>query len=150
LAVGGRESRPGFDTLHTHRREPGLEEKETIRAGTEAAAAGGFTTICCMPNTEPALDTAAAIEFVLRTARIGARVRVYPIGAITRGRKGRQLAEMAELAEAGAVAFSDDGDCGADAGMMRHALEYSLIVRRPIIQHAEDKSLSGGGQMNEG
>jgi len=103
-----------------------------------------------MPNTEPALDTAAAIEFVLRTARIGAKVRVYPIGAITRGRKGRQLAEMAELGEAGAVAFSDDGDCVADAGVMRHALEYSLIVRRPIVQHAEDKSLSAGGQMNEG
>src|SRR5205085_2642452 len=123
---------------------------ETIETGTQAAAAGGFTSLCCMPNTEPALDTAAAIEFVLRTARVGGHVRVYPIGAITKGRKGKQLAEMAELADAGAVAFSDDGDCVADSGVMRHALEYSLIVRRPIVQHAEDKGLTAGAQMNEG
>jgi dihydroorotase len=103
-----------------------------------------------MPNTEPALDTAAAIEFVRRTARVAGLVRVYPIGAITRGRKGTQLAEMAELAEAGAVAFSDDGDCVTDSGVMRHALDYSLIVRRPIVQHAEDRALSSGGVMNEG
>jgi len=141
---------PGFVDLHTHLREPGFEEKETIRTGSEAAAAGGFTTVCCMPNTEPALDTAAAIEFVCRTARTASLVRVYPIAAITRGRKGRELTEMAELAAAGAVGFSDDGECVEDAGVMRHALEYSLIVRRPIIQHAEDKTLSAGGEMNEG
>jgi dihydroorotase len=141
---------PGFVDLHTHLREPGFEERETIRSGTEAAAAGGFTTLCAMPNTEPALDTAAVAEFVRRAARTTGVVRVYPIGAITRGRKGRHLAEMAELAEAGAVAFSDDGDCVVDSGVMRRALEYSLIVRRPIVQHAEDKSLSAGGQMNEG
>jgi dihydroorotase len=141
---------PGFVDLHTHLREPGFEEKETIRTGTEAAAAGGFTTVCAMPNTEPALDTAAAIEFVVRTARVAGIVRVYPIGAITRGRKGRQLVEMAELAEAGAVAFSDDGDCVQDSAVMRRALEYSLLVRRPIVQHAEDRSLSAGGLMNEG
>ena len=141
---------PGFVDLHTHLREPGFEERETIRTGTEAAAAGGFTSVCAMPNTEPALDTAAAIEFVLRTARVTGRVRVYPIGAITRGRKGRELTEMAELVEAGAVAFSDDGDAVADAGVMRHALEYSLIVRKPVVQHSEDKALTAGAQMNEG
>ncbi|HEV2125487.1 MAG TPA: dihydroorotase, partial [Chloroflexota bacterium] len=141
---------PGFVDLHTHLREPGFEYKETIASGTEAAAAGGFTTVCAMPNTEPALDTAAAIEFVRRSARVTGRVRVYPIGAITRGRKGKQLSEMAELTEAGAIAFSDDGDCVADTGLMRSALEYSLVVRRPIVQHPEDKALSGGGQMNEG
>ncbi|MBI3971732.1 MAG: dihydroorotase [Chloroflexi bacterium] len=141
---------PGFVDLHAHLREPGFEHKETIRSGTEAAVAGGFTSVCCMPNTEPALDTAAAIEFVRRTARAAGLARVYPIGAITRGRKGRELSEMAELAAAGAVAFSDDGDCVHDTGVMRHALEYSLIVRRPIVQHAEDKSLSAGGQINEG
>ncbi|MGH2350325.1 MAG: dihydroorotase, partial [Chloroflexota bacterium] len=141
---------PGLVDLHAHLREPGFEEKETIRTGTEAAAAGGFTSVCCMPNTEPALDTAAAIQFVQRTARATGVVRVYPIGAITRRRQGRELAEMAELAEAGAVAFSDDGDCVTDSALMRHALEYSLIVRRPIVQHAEDKSLSQGGMMNEG
>jgi dihydroorotase len=141
---------PGLVDLHTHLREPGFEEKETIRSGTMAGAAGGFTTVCCMPNTEPALDTAAALQFVLRTARATGAVRVYPIGAVTRGRKGKALAEMAELAEAGAVAFSDDGDCVADGALMRHALEYSLIVRRPIVQHAEDKALSHEGAMNEG
>jgi dihydroorotase len=141
---------PGLVDLHTHLREPGFEEKETIRSGTMAAAAGGFTTVCCMPNTEPALDTAAAVQFVLRTARATGAVRVYPIGAVTQGRKGKALAEMAELAEAGAVAFSDDGDCVADGALMRHALEYSLIVRRPVVQHAEDKALSHGGAMNEG
>lgn len=141
---------PGFVDLHTHLREPGFEEKETIQTGSAAAAAGGFTTLCCMPNTEPALDTAAALEFVRRTARVTAAVRVYPIAAITRGRKGGELVEMAELAQVGAVAFSDDGDCVMDSAVMRHALEYSLIVHRPIVQHAEDKSLSKGGQMNEG
>ena len=141
---------PGFVDLHTHLREPGYEDKETIHSGTLAGAAGGFTTLCCMPNTEPTLDTAAAIQFVLRTARATGAVRVYPIGAITQGRKGKALAELAELSAAGAVAFSDDGDCVADGALMRHALEYSLIVRRPIVQHAEDRSLSHGGAMNEG
>jgi dihydroorotase len=150
IDAGGLVVTPGFVDLHTHLREPGFEEKETIESGTRAAAAGGFTTLCCMPNTEPALDTAAALQFVLRSARATGVVRVYPIGAVTRGRKGRQLAEMAELSAAGAVAFSDDGDCVTDGAMMRHALEYSLIVRRPIVQHAEDKSLSHGGSMNEG
>jgi dihydroorotase len=150
IEAGGLLVTPGLVDLHTHLREPGYEEKETIRTGTEAATAGGFTTLCCMPNTEPALDTAAAIEFARRTARVSGLARVYPIGAITRGRKGREITEMAELADAGAVAFSDDGDCVADSAVMRHALEYSLVVRRPIVQHAEDKGLSAGGVINEG
>ena len=141
---------PGLVDLHAHLREPGFEYKETIESGTRAAAAGGYTTVCCMPNTEPALDTAAAVEFVRRTAKSKGYVRIYPIGAITKGRKGKQLAEMAELADAGAVAFSDDGDCVENSAMMRSALEYSLIVRRPVIQHAEDKALTAGAQMNEG
>lgn len=141
---------PGLVDIHTHLREPGQEHKETIRTGTEAAAAGGFTTLCCMPNTEPALDTAPAIEYVVRMARIAGIVRVYPIGAITRGRLGKTLADMGELAAAGAVAFSDDGNCVTDSAVMRHALEYSVAVRRPVVQHAEDTALSDGGQMNEG
>ena len=141
---------PGLVDLHAHLREPGYEYKETIESGTQAAAAGGFTTVCCMPNTEPALDTAAAVDYVRKTARVTGYVRVYPIAAITRGRKGQQLTEMAELADAGAVAYSDDGDCVQDSGVMRSALEYSLIVRRPIVQHAEDKALTHGAQMNEG
>ena len=141
---------PGLVDLHAHLREPGFEYKETIETGTQAAAAGGFTTVCCMPNTEPALDTAAAIDYVRKTARATGYVRVLPIGAITRGRKGQRLTEMAELTDAGAVAFSDDGDCVQDSAVMRSALEYSLIVRRPIIQHAEDKALTQGAHMNEG
>lgn len=150
IEAGGLVVTPGLVDLHAHLREPGFEEKETLQTGTQAAAAGGFTTVCCMPNTEPVIDTAAVVEFVRRTARVTGTVRVYPIAAITRGRKGRELTEMAELADAGAVAFSDDGDCVTDSGVMRHALEYSLVVRRPIVQHAEDKSLSDGGVMNEG
>lgn len=150
IAAAGLVVTPGLVDLHTHLREPGFEDKETIRSGTLAAVAGGFTSVCCMPNTEPTLDTAAAIQFVQRTARAAGVARVYPIGAITRGRKGRELAELAELAEAGAVAFSDDGDCVMDGAVMRHALEYSLIVRRAVVQHAEDTSLSAGGVMNEG
>ena len=141
---------PGLVDLHAHLREPGYEYKETIETGTQAAAAGGFTTVCCMPNTEPALDTASAVDYVRKTARVSGYVRVHPIAAITRGRKGKQLTEMAELADYGAVAFSDDGDCVQDSGVMRNALEYSLIVRRPIVQHAEDKALTEGAQMNEG
>lgn len=141
---------PGLVDLHAHLREPGYEYKETIETGTQAAAAGGFTTVCCMPNTEPALDTASAVDYVRKTARVTGYVRVHPIGAVTRGRKGTQLTEMAELAELGAVAFSDDGDCVQDSGVMRNALAYSLIVRRPIVQHAEDKALTAGAQMNEG
>ncbi|MEX0762180.1 MAG: dihydroorotase [Dehalococcoidia bacterium] len=141
---------PGFIDLHTHLREPGLEHKETIATGASAAARGGFTTVCAMPNTEPAQDSASVIEDVLRRAASGAAVRVLPIGAITVGRRGKTLAPLAELAEAGAVGFSDDGDPVADANIMRQALSYAGDLGLPIINHAEDKSLVRGGVMNEG
>lgn len=141
---------PGFIDLHCHLREPGYEAKETIATGTAAAAAGGFTTVCCMPNTLPVLDTAPVLESLARTVAAQGIVRVYPIAAITREQAGRALVEMAELAEAGAVGFSDDGACLTDSGVMRRALEYSLLVRRPIIQHAEDPALSHHGVMHEG
>jgi len=108
---------PGFVDLHCHLREPGFEHKETIASGTLAAACGGFTTVCCMPNTEPPVDSAAVVEFILRTARSQGQVRVLPIGCVSRGRAGKELAEMGDLAEAGAVAFSDDGSPVADAAL---------------------------------
>ncbi len=141
---------PGFIDLHCHLREPGYEDKETIATGTAAAAAGGFTTVCCMPNTLPVLDTAPTLEALKRTVAAEGAVRVYPIAAITRAQAGRELVEMVELAETGAVGFSDDGFCVTDSGVMRRALEYSLLVRRPIIQHAEDPALSHHGVMHEG
>ena len=141
---------PGFIDLHCHLREPGYEAKETIATGTAAAATGGFTTVCCMPNTLPVLDTAPVLEALTRTVAAQGVVRVHPIAAITRGQAGRELVEMAELAEAGAVGFSDDGACLTDSGVMRRALEYSLLVRCPIIQHAEDPALSHHGVMHEG
>lgn len=141
---------PGFIDLHCHLREPGYEAKETIATGTAAAAAGGFTTVCCMPNTLPVLDTAPVLEALTRTVAAQGVVRVHPIAAITREQAGRELVEMAELTEAGAVGFSDDGACLTDSGVMRRALEYSLLVRRPVIQHAEDPALSHHGVMHEG
>ncbi len=141
---------PGFVDLHTHLREPGFEYKETIATGTAAAAAGGFTTVCAMPNTNPPLDSRAAVESVLREAEASARVRVLPIGCITRGRAGKELAPAGELADAGVVALSDDGDAVADPSLMRHALEYSTAFGLPISQHCEDPSLVRDGHMHEG
>lgn len=141
---------PGFVDLHTHLREPGFEHKETIATGTLAAARGGFTTVCAMPNTMPPLDSRAAVESVLREAEAAAYVRVLPIGCITHGREGRQLAPAGELAQAGVVALSDDGDAVADAALMRHALEYSTAFALPISQHCEDPALVRDGHMHEG
>lgn len=140
---------PGFVDIHTHLRQPGFEHKETIASGTRAAARGGFTTVCAMPNTEPPADTAATIEFVLRTAQTEGAVRVLPIGCVTKGRQGKELAELADLAAAGAVAFSDDGAPVADAHLMRRALEYASMLALPVIDHCEALSLSGG-TMHEG
>lgn len=140
---------PGLVDIHTHLRQPGFEHKETIATGTLAAARGGFTTLCAMPNTEPAADTAATIEFVLRAAQVEGAVRVLPIGCVTRGRQGKELAELAELAAAGAVAFSDDGAPVADAHLMRRALEYASMLALPVIDHCQEPSLSGG-VMHEG
>ncbi|MGH2363247.1 MAG: dihydroorotase [Chloroflexota bacterium] len=141
---------PGFVDLHCHLREPGLEHKETIRTGTAAAAAGGFTTLCCMPNTEPAIDTLATLRLVQDTARTEGAVRVLPIAAATRGRAGSELTDMAELAGAGAVAFSDDGNPVADSRLMRLALEYAASFGRPVIDHCEDPRLTAGAAMHEG
>ena len=126
LEAGGLIVTPGFVDLHVHLREPGEEHKETVVSGTAAAARGGFTSVCAMPNTHPPADTAAVIIEVLAAAR-GASARVFPLGAITRGRAGRELAELDDLRAAGAVAFSDDGAGVADAAVARRAFEYAAI-----------------------
>lgn len=141
---------PGFIDFHCHLREPGFEDKETIATGTRAAAAGGFTTICCMPNTNPPLDNQASIHYVKEATRAKGTVRVLPIGCITKRRKGEELVEMAELAEAGAIGFSDDGDPVLNSRIMCMAMDYSRTLGLPIIDHCEDKELSNGGLMNDG
>jgi dihydroorotase len=140
---------PGFVDLHTHLREPGYEYKETIETGTQAAARGGFTTVCAMPNTDPPMDSRATIDYVRQRAAATGVVRVLPIGCVTRDRAGQQLAELGELAAAGCVGFSDDGAPVADAAIMRRALEYASGFGLPVIDHCEDPVL-GGGVMHEG
>jgi len=141
---------PGFIDLHCHLREPGFEDKETIATGTKAAAIGGFTTVCCMANTEPPLDNAASVDWVKQKASKDSLVGVLPIGCITKGRKGEELNDMAGLAEAGVLAFSDDGDPVASSQLMRRAMEYSRDLGLPVIDHCEDKTLSDNGIINEG
>lgn len=141
---------PGFIDLHCHLREPGFEDKESIATGTMAATAGGFTTICCMPNTNPPIDCRATVEYVKEKAAQANNVRVLVFGCVSKGRKGEELSEMADLAEAGAAAFSDDGSPVSRGSLMRHALEYSQVFDLPIIDHCEDLGLSAGGVMNEG
>lgn len=141
---------PGFVDLHTHLREPGLEYKEDIESGTRAAARGGFTTVCAMPNTEPAMDNRSIIEHVLREAGARGSVRVLPIGAVSKGRGGHELAELGDLADAGCVAFSEDGAPVWDATLMRRALEYANGLGLAIIDHCEDQSLAKDAVMHEG
>jgi dihydroorotase len=141
---------PGFIDLHTHLREPGFEDSETIASGARAALRGGFTTICAMPNTEPAIDSPGLIAEIVARGRAAAAARVLPIATITRGRAGRELSDLNELAAAGAVAFSDDGAPVADARLFRHALEYARTRDLLIIEHAQDMELSGKGVMHEG
>jgi dihydroorotase len=141
---------PGLIDLHTHLREPGQEYKEDIATGTRAAAAGGFTAVCSMPNTVPPNDTRAVTELILRRAGEVGVVRVYPVGAISKGLKGESLAEMGELREAGCVAVSDDGHPIMNAELMRRAMEYARTFDLTIVQHCEDLTLSAGGAMNEG
>lgn len=141
---------PGLVDMHVHLREPGFEYKETIKTGTAAAVRGGITSVCCMPNTNPVNDNSSVTEFIrMQTIQEGS-CSVFPVGAITKGQKGEELAEFTMMYEAGCVAFSDDGSPVADALMMRRALEYSRVLNVPIISHCEDLSLSAGGVMNEG
>jgi dihydroorotase len=141
---------PGFVDLHVHLREPGREDVETIATGARAAVAGGFTSVCAMPNTDPVTDNQAAVGFIVSQARRAGTARVYPIGAVSLGQKGEQLAEFGELVAAGAVGVSDDGHPVATAHLMRTALEYALTFGIPVIDHCEDVSLSAGGSMHEG
>jgi dihydroorotase len=141
---------PGFVDLHVHLREPGFEYKETIASGTAAAAAGGFTTVCAMANTDPVSDDAPTVAFVVRRARETGIVRVFPIGAVSRGLKGSELAEIGSMKAEGIVALSDDGRPVADAGVLRRALEYASMFDLPVVVHEEDPSLVRGGVMNEG
>jgi dihydroorotase len=133
-----------------HLREPGYEYKETVATGTRAAAAGGFTAVACMANTQPVNDNRSITDYIRAKAAVEGIVRVYPIGAVTRDLGGTDLAELAELAEAGCVAFSDDGKCVMNAALYRRAMEYTLPFGTPIISHAEDHHLSRGASMNEG
>ncbi len=141
---------PGFIDLHAHLREPGREYAETIHSGLAAAAAGGFTAVCAMPNTDPVNDNRAATEFLVSRAQSATGARLYPIGAITRGQKGQQLAEFGEMHDAGAVAVSDDGRWLADGTLLRRAFEHASLFGMPVVQHAEDPTLSRGAPMHEG
>ena len=141
---------PGFIDVHCHLREPGREEVETVATGARAAAAGGFTAVCAMPNTDPVTDNQAAVGFIIRQATIANAAHVYPIGAISLGQRGDALAEFGEMVAAGAVAVSDDGKPVVSAHLMRTALEYALTFGIPVADHCEEPTLAAGGAMNEG
>lgn len=141
---------PGFVDLHVHLREPGFEYKETIQSGSLAAVAGGFTTICCMPNTCPVNDNQSVTEFIRERAEAVGLAQVHPIGAITKGSEGKELAEIGELASAGCVAISDDGHPVMNSFVMRRAMEYASAFNLPVVDHCEDLALSSGGAMHEG
>jgi len=141
---------PGLIDMHTHLREPGFEYKETIRSGSEAASAGGFTSIACMPNTKPVNDNRSITEFIKRKAAACNLVNIYPVASVSMGSEGSAITEFMDLKDAGAVAFSDDGKPVMDSALMRRALEYASSLRIPIISHCEDTHLSSGGAMNEG
>jgi dihydroorotase len=141
---------PGFIDVHVHLREPGYEYKETVATGSAAAVAGGFTAVCCMANTQPVIDNAAVVEFVRSRAAEAGLARVYPIGAVSKGLAGEELAEVGEMVRAGAVAISDDGKPIHNAQLMRKALEYASLFGVPVIDHCEDAHLNAGGVMHEG
>jgi dihydroorotase len=141
---------PGFIDIHVHLREPGFEHAETIASGAAAAAAGGFTAVCAMPNTDPVTDSQATVGFVVRQAIRAGQARVYPIGAVSLGQRGEQLTEFGELIQAGAVAVSDDGKPVRSSHLMRTALEYAKTFGIPVADHCEDLSLAQGGAMHEG
>ncbi len=141
---------PGLVDLHVHFREPGFEYKETIQTGSAAAVAGGFTTVCCMPNTSPVNDNQAVTEFILERARLAGLANVLPIGAITKGSEGKELAEIGDLRRSGCVAISDDGKPVMNSLVMRRAMEYALAFDLTVVDHCEDTHLAEGGCMNEG
>ncbi|HET7041955.1 MAG TPA: dihydroorotase, partial [Gemmatimonadales bacterium] len=146
----GKVVAPGLIDVHVHLREPGFEDLETIATGAAAAAAGGFTAVCAMPNTDPVIDNQSAVGFVLARGKAAGKARVYPIGCITIGQKGERLAEFGEMVAAGAVAVSDDGKPVQSSHMMRTALEYAKVFGIPVADHCEDVSLAHGGAMHEG
>ena len=146
----GKVVAPGLIDVHVHFREPGQEHMETIQTGATAAVAGGFTAVCAMPNTDPVIDNQAAVGFVVRQAIRAGKARVYPIGCISLGQKGQQLAEFGEMVGAGAVAVSDDGRSVVSSQLMRTALEYAKVFGIPVADHCEDPTLSLGGVMHEG
>lgn len=148
--VSGKIVCPGFIDMHVHMREPGFEYKEDIASGTRAAAAGGFTAVCCMPNTKPVIDNIAVAGFVKERARKCGVVNVLPVGAISKGQEGKELAEIADLVAAGCVAISDDGKPVMRADIMRNALKYAKMFALPVLSHCEDLNLSQDGQMHEG
>ena len=150
LDAAGKVVAPGLIDLHVHLREPGQEDLETIATGAMAAAAGGFTAVCAMPNTDPVTDNQAAVGFIVSQAQRAGKARVYPIGAISLGQKGQQLAEFGELVGAGAVAVSDDGKPVVSSHLMRTALEYARTFGIPVADHCEDPTLAAGGAMHEG
>jgi dihydroorotase len=147
---GGLVVSPGLIDVHVHLREPGEEHKETIATGAAAAAAGGFTAVCAMPNTDPPIDDPAAVGFVAAQGRRARGARVYPVGCISTGREGQRLALIGEMVDAGAVAITDDGNPVMDSGLMRAALEYSMAFGIPVADHPEDLGISINGHMNEG
>jgi dihydroorotase len=150
MDAAGKVVVPGFVDMHVHLREPGREDKESIASGTRAAAAGGFTSVCPMPNTDPVCDTAQGLQFLRSRARENAVVNVFPIAAVTKGQKGENITEFGDLVYYGAVAFSDDGHSIMNAEIMRRALEYTSMFNVPILDHCEDINLSEGGQMRSG
>ncbi|SHI51836.1 dihydroorotase [Desulfofundulus thermosubterraneus] len=150
MDVAGKLVAPGLIDMHVHFREPGFEAKETIASGSRAAARGGFTAVACMPNTNPVADNRAVITYIKTRAEEAGLVKVYPIAALTRGSRGEELTEMADLKEAGAVALSDDGHPVASAAVMRRAMQYARMVGLPVISHCEEPTLSAGGVMHEG
>jgi dihydroorotase len=150
LEAAGKIVAPGLIDVHVHLREPGQEDLETVASGAMAAAAGGFSAVCAMPNTDPVTDNQAAVGFIVSQAQRAGKARVYPIGAISLGQKGQQLAEFGELVGAGAVAVSDDGKPVVSSHLMRTALEYARTFGIPVADHCEDPTLSAGGAMHEG